>query len=147
MGCEPDVPCSAGALDQGMYDFCKEKGVPTMLLKGNTVLKNRGQSFIKAGDGSFKKMGTVKTKFIQDLLELGIAPILTDADVVWLKDPRDYFNKAGNVEQRSHVYTCHSFIRCCCSSEEAALRSRCVYTRRGACFIIRGFRLRHFGGT
>ena len=71
MGCEPDVPCSAGALDQGMYDFCKEKGVPTMLLKGNTVLKNRGQSFIKAGDGSFKKMGTVKTKFIQDLLELG----------------------------------------------------------------------------
>ena len=98
--------CLAGSLDQGMYDFCKERGVPTMLLKGNTVLKNRGASFIKAGDGSFKKMGTVKTKFIQDLLELGIAPILTDADVVWLKDPRDYFNKAGeNARQSSRVYT------------------------------------------
>jgi hypothetical protein len=34
-------------------------------------LPGRGASFIKAGDGSFKKMGTVKTKFIQDLLELG----------------------------------------------------------------------------
>ena len=86
-------PIFVGALDEGMHEFCKQRGVPTMLLKGNTVLKNRGASFIKAGDGSFKKMGTVKTKFIQDLLELGIAPILTDADVVWLKDPREYFNK------------------------------------------------------
>ena len=84
-------PIFVGALDEGMYEFCKKRGVPTMLLKGNTVLRNRGASFIKAGDGNFKKMGTVKTKFIQDLLELGIAPILTDADVVWLKDPREYF--------------------------------------------------------
>ena len=42
-----------------------------MLLKGNSVLKNRVESFIKAGDESFKKMGTVKTKFLQDLLEIG----------------------------------------------------------------------------
>jgi hypothetical protein len=45
------------------------------------------------GDSSFKKMGTVKTKFVQDLLEMGVAPILTDADVVWLRDPRDYFSQ------------------------------------------------------
>lgn len=86
-------PLFVGALDEDMYEWCKKRGVPSMLLKGNTVLKNRGQSFITAGDKSFKKMGTVKTKFIQDLLELDIAPILTDADVVWLKDPRPYFKR------------------------------------------------------
>jgi hypothetical protein len=86
-------PVFVGALDQGMYDFCKARGVPTMLLKGNSVLRGRGADFIKAGDGSFKKMGTVKTKFVQDLLELGVSPILTDADVVWLRDPRAYFNQ------------------------------------------------------
>ena len=44
------------------------------------------------GSESFKKMGTVKTKFIQDLLDLGLAPILSDADVVWMRDPRPLFN-------------------------------------------------------
>ena len=85
-------PIFVGALDQGMYDYCRQHGVPSMKLTGATVLQGRGASFIKAGDGSFKKMGTVKTKFIQDLLEMGISPILTDADVVWLRDPREYFN-------------------------------------------------------
>lgn len=90
-------PLFVGALDEDMYEWCKKRGVPSMLLKGNTVLKNRGQQFITAGDKSFKKMGTVKTKFIQDLLELGIAPILTDADVVWLKDPRSYFKRGTYI--------------------------------------------------
>ena len=57
-----------------MHAFCKRRGVPSMLLKGNSVLKNRVESFIKAGDESFKKMGTVKTKFVQDLLVVGAAP-------------------------------------------------------------------------
>ena len=86
-------PLFVGALDEDMHAFCKRRGVPSMLLKGNSVLKNRVESFIKAGDESFKKMGTVKTKFVQDLLEIGVAPILTDADVVWLRDPRPYFRR------------------------------------------------------
>jgi len=76
-----------------MYRYCIANKIPSMLLKGNSVLKNRKSEFITAGDASFKKMGTVKTKFVQDLLEMGIAPILTDADVTWLKDPRAYFKK------------------------------------------------------
>ena len=86
-------PLFVGALDEEMRAFCERRNVPTMLLKGNSVLKNRGDAFIKAGSASFKKMGTVKTKFIQDLLEMGVAPILTDADVVWLRDPRAYFRR------------------------------------------------------
>ena len=88
-------PVFVGALDEEIRDFCVKRGVPTMLLKGNSVLKNRNKSFITAGDASFKKMGTVKTKFVQDLLEIGVAPILTDADVTWLRDPRAYF-KTGS---------------------------------------------------
>ena len=88
-------PIFVGALDEEMRAFCAARGVPTMLLKGNSVLKNRAKSFITAGDASFKKMGTVKTKFIQDLLEMGVAPVLTDADVAWLRDPRPYF-RAGS---------------------------------------------------
>ena len=86
-------PLFVGALDDDMFQYCKENNIPSMLLKGNSVLQNRKKSFITAGDASFKKMGTVKTKFVQDLLEMGIAPILTDADVTWLRDPRSYFKK------------------------------------------------------
>jgi hypothetical protein len=84
-------PIFVGALDEAIRDFCVARGVPTMLLKGNSVLNDRKKAFITAGDASFKKMGTVKTKFVQDLLEIGVAPILTDADVTWLRDPRAYF--------------------------------------------------------
>ena len=41
-----------------------------MLLTGNSVLANRGAHFITAGSAAFKKMGTVKTKFVQDLLDM-----------------------------------------------------------------------------
>ena len=84
-------PIFVGALDEAIRDFCVARGVPTMLLKGNSVLNDRKKAFITAGDASFKKMGTVKTKFVQDLLEIGVAPISTDADVTWLRDPRAYF--------------------------------------------------------
>ena len=86
-------PLFVGALDEGMLKWCEDREIPSMLLSGNSVLKGRGRKFITAGDEHFKKMGSVKTKFIQDLLELNIAPILTDADVTWLRDPRPYFNK------------------------------------------------------
>ena len=56
-----------------------------MLLKGNSVLNDRKKAFITAGDASFKKMGTVKTKFVQDLLEIGGGAILTDDDVTCLR--------------------------------------------------------------
>lgn len=86
------TPIFIGALDEELHALCKRAGVPSMLLTGISVLANRDQNFITGESQAFKKMGTVKTKFIQDLLELGVAPILSDADVVWMKDPRDIFN-------------------------------------------------------
>jgi hypothetical protein len=32
-------------------EFCKSRGVPTMLLRGVSVLQGRGANFIKAGGG------------------------------------------------------------------------------------------------
>ena len=85
-------PIFVGALDEKMYEACVNAGVPSMLLTGRSVLEQRDETFITAKSEAFKKMGTVKTKFIEDLLELDVAPILSDADVVWMRDPRGYFN-------------------------------------------------------
>ena len=85
-------PIFVGALDEEMHTLCVKAGIPSMLLTGRSVLEDRDQEFITQKSKTFKKMGTVKTKFIQDLLELGIAPILSDADVVWMRDPRELFN-------------------------------------------------------
>ena len=85
-------PIFVGALDEKMYEACVEARIPSMLLTGRSVLEQRDETFITAKSEAFKKMGTVKTKFIEDLLELDVAPILSDADVVWMRDPREYFN-------------------------------------------------------
>ncbi|OUS46581.1 nucleotide-diphospho-sugar transferase-domain-containing protein [Ostreococcus tauri] len=85
-------PIFVGALDEEMHELCKRAGVPSMLLTGRSVLLDRDAKFITGRSKAFKKMGTVKTKFVQDLLDLGIAPILSDADVVWMRDPREVFN-------------------------------------------------------
>ena len=85
-------PIFVGALDDDMHRLCVEAGIPSMLLTGRSVLAARKEHFMTGGSESFKKMGTVKTKFIQDLLDLGLAPILSDADVVWMRDPRPLFN-------------------------------------------------------
>ena len=86
-------PHFVGALDEKMLEDLKSWNVPSMLLTGNSVLANRGVQFITAGSAAFKKMGTVKTKFVQDLLDMNLNPILSDADVAWMRDPRAYFNK------------------------------------------------------
>ena len=83
----------------------QEEGRAINAPKRKHCSEKQGQQFITAGDKSFKKMGTVKTKFIQDLLELGIAPILTDADVVWLKDPRSYFKRGTYITADVFVST------------------------------------------
>ena len=41
-------PLFVGALGSRTCVPCKRRGVPSMLLKGNSVLKNRVESFIKA---------------------------------------------------------------------------------------------------
>ena len=46
---------------------------------------------LRAGNPAFKRMGAVKTRFVWDVLRLGLAVALTDADTVWLRDPRGAF--------------------------------------------------------
>jgi len=85
-------PIFVGALDEEMFQLCRSRNIPSMLLTGRSVLEARNTQFIAHGSESFKKMGTVKTKFVEDLLDIGVAPILSDADVVWMRDPRPVFN-------------------------------------------------------
>lgn len=84
-------PRIVGSLDDGMKELCEGWGAPSILLRGHSVLDRREVTFLRINDKSFKKMGSVKTLFIYDLLDLGFKPIVSDADVVWLRDPRKYF--------------------------------------------------------
>ena len=84
-------PYMIGALDTTMYDLCVAKGIPTYMVNGSDILTKRDVTYFKPGSPVFKKMGTVKTKFILEMLRMGLNPILSDADVMWLRDPREHF--------------------------------------------------------
>ena len=86
-------PYMIGALDQAMFDLCVERGIPAYLVNGSDILTKRDVTYFKPGSPVFKKMGTVKTKFILEMLRMGLNPILSDADVMWLRDPREHFRR------------------------------------------------------
>eukprot|EP00958_Prasinococcus_capsulatus_P030275 scaffold8026_cov444-Prasinococcus_capsulatus_cf.AAC.1 len=50
-----------------------------------------GGRYFNIHNPNFKKYGALKIGFIADLLSLGVGPVTSDADVVWIRDPRDRF--------------------------------------------------------
>ena len=63
-----------------------------MRLDGSAVLAaSAGARYFNTGNPAFRRMGGVKTAFVWELLSQGLHPVLSDADVVWLRDPRQYF--------------------------------------------------------
>eukprot|EP00958_Prasinococcus_capsulatus_P006742 scaffold626_cov409-Prasinococcus_capsulatus_cf.AAC.24 len=77
-----------------MLNICRREGIPAILLNGSSVLQQRDAAYFSIHNPYFKKMGSVKTNFVRDLLEANINPVLSDIDVVWLKvspDPRACF--------------------------------------------------------
>lgn len=89
------LPRVVGSMDDEMLDVCMQWQVPTLLLQGHSILDSREANYLSINHRSFRKMSTVKTRFIKDLLEIGFRPIVSDADVVWLRDPRPYL-RAGS---------------------------------------------------
>jgi len=85
-------PRIVGSMDDTMLIQCRQWDAPSLLLQGHSILDNRKVNFLRTSDKDFRKMGTVKTRFIKDLLDLNLRPIVSDADVVWLRDPRPYLN-------------------------------------------------------
>lgn len=57
--------------------------------KGNTrtavpcVVTDHRHGSLLTGNPAFKRMGGIKTLFVWELLNLGLQPVLTDADAVW----------------------------------------------------------------
>ena len=85
-------PLLIGALDDEMAALAAENGVPCVRLDGSAVLAaSAGARYFNTGNPAFRRMGGVKTAFVWELLSQGLHPVLSDADVVWLRDPRQYF--------------------------------------------------------
>ena len=75
-----------------MHALCAERGAPSILLNGSSILQSGPVKYFNTGNPAFKRMGAVKTLFVWELLNMGLHPVLTDADAIWLRDPREYFN-------------------------------------------------------
>jgi hypothetical protein len=85
-------PLLVGALDDDMATQAAASGVPCVRLDGSAVLAaSAGARYFNTGNAAFRRMGGVKTAFVWELLSQGLHPVLSDADVVWLRDPRPYF--------------------------------------------------------
>jgi hypothetical protein len=90
------TPLLVGALDDEMAVQAAAQGVPAVRLDGSAVLAaSSGARYFGTGNPAFKRMGGVKTAFVWELLSAGLHPVLSDADVVWLRDPRPYFDNAS----------------------------------------------------
>jgi hypothetical protein len=90
------TPLLVGALDDEMAEQAAAQGVPAVRLDGSAVLAaSSGARYFGTGNPAFKRMGGVKTAFVWELLSAGLHPVLSDADVVWLADPRPYFDNAS----------------------------------------------------
>ncbi len=89
-------PLLIGALDNEMAVQAHAAGVPAVVLDGRAVLAaSAGAQYFGTGNPAFRRMGGVKTAFVWELLSQGLHPVLTDADVVWLRDPRPYFSNGS----------------------------------------------------
>ena len=54
-------------------------------------MRQRQANFFSIQSSDFRKYSAVKTAFILSLLERGITPIMSDADVIWMRNPKEYF--------------------------------------------------------
>ena len=59
------------------------------------ILRNRQANYFNTFSKDFKKYSGVKTAFIKSLLDRNISPIVSDADVIWMKDPKEFFKRGS----------------------------------------------------
>ncbi|KAK3239055.1 hypothetical protein CYMTET_50994 [Cymbomonas tetramitiformis] len=95
-------PYVVAALDVELLTLCREKGIPVFLAQGGDIIGDKrnlgvnGQAFgqnigadryYRTDGAAFKKMGAVKAKVLQTMLEAAYDVFISDADVVWFADP------------------------------------------------------------
>ncbi|CAI5980023.1 unnamed protein product [Closterium sp. NIES-64] len=71
-----------GALDRSTAELCRQRGIPHVHLRTGLPSDD-----FRADAGTFQRMGVCKTALLTALLERARDVVLSDTDVVWLRDP------------------------------------------------------------
>ncbi|CAI5507831.1 unnamed protein product [Closterium sp. Naga37s-1] len=71
-----------GALDRSTAELCRQRGIPHVHLRTGLPSDD-----FRADAGTFQRMGVCKTALLTTLLERARDVVLSDTDVVWLRDP------------------------------------------------------------
>lgn len=58
------------------------------------------------GSATFAKMGREKIKLIRVFLQLGVDVIISDVDVLWLRNPIPYFKQYPDAGARAVAMRC-----------------------------------------
>ncbi|KAK3244850.1 hypothetical protein CYMTET_45555 [Cymbomonas tetramitiformis] len=108
-------PYIVAVMDEELLRVCREKGIPAFHAQNSNIIGDKenlggavGQEkqvvsadkYYRQDGAAFKKMGAVKARVLQDLLEAGYNVFVSDADTVWFSDPWDIVGKEG-VPSRS----------------------------------------------
>ena len=85
-------PLLVGAFDDATAAAAARIQLPCVQLNAASVV---GSGYVNTHSPAFKQMGAKKVAFLRRLLARGLRVALTDADALWLSDPRPYFESNG----------------------------------------------------
>ena len=87
-------PLICAALDEKAASAATALGLRVVML--TTLAESAvGNGYVNIHKAAFKQMGALKVNFVRRLLAKGVHLALTDADALWLGDPRPYFSSLG----------------------------------------------------
>jgi len=87
-------PLICAALDEKAAEKAAALGLRVVML--TTLAQSAvGDGYVNIHKAAFKQMGALKVNFVRRLLARGVHLALTDADALWLGDPRPYFASRG----------------------------------------------------
>ena len=85
-----------GAMDEKMYESLKEEfsgGVHTWLMGSQGISKEAVKNDFGWGTKNFHQMGRDKIRLIRDFTRSGVNVLVSDIDVVWLRNPLPFFKR------------------------------------------------------
>lgn len=85
-------PLLVGAFDEPVLRACAGAQLPAVYLAAERVV---GGGYVSVHHPAFKRMGVQKVIFLQRLLARGVHVALSDADALWVADPRPFFSGKG----------------------------------------------------
>ena len=80
------------ALDDALHRACVQRGTHSLRLPVETATSTRAEDY---GAPGFNAIVRIKPALVLRLLELGLDVFLSDADVVWIRDPRPEIRAQG----------------------------------------------------